>query len=122
MGLRLELMVLAIAEIVALRYYRALAEDGNDALLTDVAERILDDEQFHVPFQCRRLVVEFDSLPKRTRRPVRHAWRLLALGVIVVVAFDHGPALRACGVTRRAFVTDTLALFDDAVASVFEGD
>ncbi|MDL9946241.1 ferritin-like domain-containing protein [Gordonia sp. ABSL11-1] len=120
MGLRLELMVLAIAEIVALRYYRALADGGGDPLLSDVSERILDDEHHHVPFQCRRLVIEFGSIPKHSRRLVLHAWRLLALGVIVTVAVDHGPALRACGVTRRAFVRDTLSLFDDAAATVFQ--
>ena len=36
MGLRLELMVLAVAEVVALRYYRALADGGRDTLLVDV--------------------------------------------------------------------------------------
>ncbi|ANS32456.1 hypothetical protein R1CP_39365 (plasmid) [Rhodococcus opacus] len=34
MGLRL--MVLAVAEVVALRYYRALADGGRDTLLVDV--------------------------------------------------------------------------------------
>ncbi|WAC55533.1 ferritin-like domain-containing protein [Gordonia sp. SL306] len=121
LGLKLELMVLAIAEIVALRYYRALADGGNDELLTDVSERILDDERHHVPFQCRRLNVAFDGMRAPARILVKHAWRTLALGVVVVVAVDHGSALRACGVTRRTFVVDTMQLFDDAAASVFDG-
>ncbi|EKT77462.1 hypothetical protein WSS_A37497 [Rhodococcus opacus M213] len=36
MGLRLELMVQAVTEVVALRYYRALADGGRDTLLVDV--------------------------------------------------------------------------------------
>ena len=119
LGLRLELMVLTVAEVVALRYYRALADGGGDELLTRVSERILDDERHHVPFQCRRLAVEFRRKPRYAKRLARHAWRGLALVVAIVVAVDHGPALRACGVRRRQFVSDTMQLFDDAIATVF---
>ncbi|MGV9712718.1 ferritin-like domain-containing protein [Gordonia sp. NPDC003424] len=119
LGLRLELMVLAIAEVVALRYYRALADGGNDPLLKDVSERILDDERHHVPFQCRRLRAGVARTPALAKPAIKFAWRALALGVIVVVAIDHGPALRACGVSRRDFVVDTMRLFVDASSTVF---
>lgn len=119
LGLRLELMVLAIAEVVALRYYRVLADGGNDALLNDVSERILDDERFHVPFQSRRLREGFAHTPALARPLINYAWRALGLGVIMVVAVDHGPALRACGVTRRAFVVDTMRLFVDVTDEGF---
>ncbi len=119
MGLRLELMVLTIAEVVALRYYRALAEGGDDALLVDVSERILDDEYHHVPFQCHRLRVGFAHTSAPVRMAVVQGWRVLARAVAVVVAFDHGSALRATGVTRRAFISDTMRLFDSATAEVF---
>ncbi|CAM5730093.1 hypothetical protein SHIRM173S_10868 [Streptomyces hirsutus] len=55
MGLRLELLVLMIAEVVALRYYRALRDGTDDSLTSEVAGRILSDEQRHVPFHCERL-------------------------------------------------------------------
>lgn len=119
LGLKLEIMVLAVAEIVALRYYRALADGGVDELLGDVSERILDDERNHVPFQCRRLKLKFDGMPTIARFPIKQTWRLLALGVAVIVAVDHGPALRVCGVTRRASAADTMRLFDEAAATVF---
>ncbi|NEE41497.1 ferritin-like domain-containing protein, partial [Streptomyces sp. SID7982] len=44
LGLRLELLVLMIAEVVALRYYRALRDGAGDALTREVAGRILADE------------------------------------------------------------------------------
>ena len=69
LGLRLELMVLMIAEVVALGYYRALRDGTDDPLLTDVAGRILDDEQRHVPFHCQRLRLGFASMPSASRRP-----------------------------------------------------
>ncbi|MFI8775403.1 ferritin-like domain-containing protein [Gordonia sp. NPDC062954] len=122
MGLRLELIVLTIAEVVALRYYRALAHGGRDALLIDVAERILDDERHHVPFQVRRLRIGFHATPTPARKVVRELWRLVAVAVIIVVAVDHGPALRACGVSRRAFITDTVQIFHGVLDTVFAPD
>ncbi|WP_410632580.1 ferritin-like domain-containing protein [Amycolatopsis sp. cmx-4-83] len=113
LGLRLELMVLLIAEVVALRYYRALRDGGGDPLLTEVAARILADEERHVPFHCHRLRGEF---PKAVRALVFGAWRVLLLGVTITVAADHGRALRQLGVGRREFTVDVLAAFDAALA------
>lgn len=97
LGLRLELLVLLVAEVIALRYYRALRDGTADPLTTDVACRILADEQRHVPFHLRRL----------GRVPA--IWWALLAGTAVVVALDHGPALRRLGVTRRGFVREVLA-------------
>ncbi|WP_213249429.1 MULTISPECIES: ferritin family protein [Gordonia] len=118
LGLRLEVMVLAIAEVIALRYYRALA-DGDDALLTDVAQRILDDEHRHVPFQVDRLRAGFGDSAAGVRWIVEYVWRAMALVVTLVVALDHGPALREVGVSRRRFVGDTARLFAGVVDDVF---
>ncbi|RSM75836.1 ferritin-like domain-containing protein [Kibdelosporangium aridum] len=103
-GLRLELMVLLVAEVIALRYYRALRDGTSDPLITDVAGRILKDEERHVPFHSQRLRDTFG----RSSRIVMAAWRLLLFGTAVVVAVDHGKALRCLGVTRRAFLRDVL--------------
>jgi hypothetical protein len=97
LGLRLELLVLLVAEVIALRYYRALRDGTADPLTTEVACRILADEQRHVPFHLRRL----------GRVPA--IWWALLAGTAVVVALDHGPALRRLGVTRRGFVREVLA-------------
>ncbi|MFI7011195.1 ferritin-like domain-containing protein [Streptomyces sp. NPDC050145] len=110
LGLRLELLVLMIAEVVALRYYRALRDGAPDPLLAEVAGRILADEERHVPFHCRRLREGFARLPRPAVRLVTGGWRLLLVGAAWVVAADHSGALRRCGVTRRAFVRDTAGI------------
>lgn len=109
LGLRLELLVLMVAEVVALGYYRALRDGGADPLLREVAGRILADEERHVPFHCRRLREGFARVPRPARRAVTTAWRLLLAGASVVVVADHGAALRRCGVTRRGFVRDVVS-------------
>jgi len=108
LGLRLELLVLMVAEVVALSYYRALRDGTGDALTTQVAGRILADEQRHVPFHCDRLRQELAGLPSGVRWLVTSAWRVLVTGAAVLVAIDHGPALHALGVHRRGFVIDVV--------------
>jgi hypothetical protein len=116
LGLRLELMVLLIAEVVALRYYRALRDGTGDSLVTQVAARVLADEERHVPFHCHRLGIAFRELGQPARAALFGAWRVLLLGVTITVAADHGAALRRLGVGRREFVADVLTAFDAALA------
>ncbi|MDO0930976.1 ferritin-like domain-containing protein [Streptomyces sp. DG2A-72] len=118
MGLRMELLVLMIAEVVALRYYRALRDGADDPLTSDVAGRILADEQRHVPFHCERLHTSLAELPRPIRRPVMFLWRVLLLVVCLVVAVDHGSALRRLGIGRLRFVADVMASADAVVSAV----
>ncbi len=118
LGLRLELMVLLIAEVVALRYYRALRDGSGDRLTSEVGGRILADEERHVPFHCHRLAIGFARLPKLVRAAVFGAWRLLLAGVTMTVALDHGRALRRLGVGRLAFIADVTTLFEAALKQV----
>ncbi|MFJ3671876.1 ferritin-like domain-containing protein [Streptomyces sp. NPDC090106] len=109
MGLRTELLVLMIAEVVALRYYRALRDGGGDPLACEVAARILADEERHVPFHCDRLNVSLGELPRLVRRPVMAVWRLVLLVACAVVVVDHGRGLRRLGVGRLRFLADVMA-------------
>ncbi|MEY2241945.1 ferritin-like domain-containing protein [Streptomyces sp. BF23-18] len=118
MGLRMELLVLMIAEVVALRYYRALRDGTDDSLTTDVAGRILSDEQRHVPFHCERLHATLAELPHAMRRPVMALWLLLLLAVSLVVAADHGPALRRLDIGRLRFVADVMKSSRAVVSAV----
>ena len=119
MGLRLELMTLTVAEVVALRYYRALLEGTADAVVAEVAARILADEERHVPFQVDRLREGFGNTPLPARLACAAAWWALMVGATLVVAVDHGAALRRLRVSRRRFVADVIGLFRPLVSDVF---
>ncbi|MEU6808976.1 ferritin-like domain-containing protein [Streptomyces sp. NPDC046831] len=118
MGLRTELLVLMIAEVIALRYYRALRDGVRDPLTSEVARRILADEQRHVPFHCERLRAALAELPRPVRRPVMALWRLLLLAVSAAVAANHGRALRRLGLGRARFVADVMASSRGVVTDV----
>ncbi|MFI6514439.1 ferritin-like domain-containing protein [Spirillospora sp. NPDC050679] len=100
LGLRTELAVLLIAEVIALVYYRALRDGSRDALTRDVAARVLADERRHVPFHRHRI--------GRMPGVLARGWRLAVSAVAVVVAVDHGGALRALGISRRRFVAEVV--------------
>ena len=68
----------------------------------EVAERILDDERHHVPFQCRRLRAAFEQTSVPAQVAIEFVWRAVAFAVIVVVAIDHGRALAVCGMRCAA--------------------
>lgn len=118
LGLRLELMTLMVAEVVALRYYRALRDGTTDPVLTDIAGRILADEQRHVPFHAQRLRDGFAGLPSVARLAAAAGWWVVLFGTAGVVAIDHAPALRQLGVRPGRFLADVVALFRPIVTDV----
>ncbi|WP_063759849.1 ferritin-like domain-containing protein [Streptomyces sclerotialus] len=121
LGMRTELLVLMVAELVAVRYYRAVRDGAQDPLVSEVAALILADERRHIPFHCRRLRASLDELPGRAPRVLTMAgWRALTLGAAVFVALDHGAALRRLGVRRARFVAEVRALTGPVVADVLD--
>ena len=118
MGLRTELMVLTVAEVVALSYYGGLATDGPDPVVRAVAARIVADEHPHVQFQQQRLRAGFARSGAALRSLAFGLWWLTAIGATVVVAMDHGPLLDAIGYRRMRFVRDVLADFAKVAEAV----
>lgn len=111
MGLRTELMVLSVAETVALSYYGGLSTSAPDPVIRAVAARIIDDEHAHVRFQRHRLTSAFAESGTPLRMLAFGLWWVTAIGATLVVAVDHGGALDAIGYRRRRFVRDVLSDF-----------
>lgn len=118
MGLRTELMVLTVAEVVALSYYGGLAKAGQDAVVRAVADRIVADEHPHVRFQTDRLRTGFAASGVGVRALALAFWWLTAIGATVVVAVDHGPLLDAIGYRGGRFIRDVLADFANVASAV----
>ncbi|MFC5754317.1 ferritin-like domain-containing protein [Actinomadura rugatobispora] len=109
MGLRLELMVLMVAEVIATGFYRALHEGTRDPLTKEVAGRLLADERRHVPFHCRRMRQGLAGVPGPVRAGVLLAWRAAVAGGALVIVADHGRTLRRLGRGRVRFVREVMA-------------
>lgn len=102
-SLRTEVLVLMVAETIALTYYGALRDGISVPSLRDVFGRIHDDEVVHVDFHCQTLPPHLRRFPGWLHAVARVLWVVLVTGASVAVAVSHGRALRAMGVSRRAF-------------------
>jgi hypothetical protein len=118
MGLRTELMVLTVAEVVALSYYGGLATAAPDSAVRAVTARIVADEDAHVRFQQQRLRAGFADSGAPMRLLAFGLWWMTAIGATTVVAFDHGRLLDAIGYRRSRFIRDVLADFAKVAANV----
>lgn len=118
-SLRTEILVLMVAEVVALSYYGALAEHVSAPDLADVFARIHADEVVHVDFHSATLPGRLQRFPRPVHAVVRLAWSVLVAGAAVVVAKDHGGLLARLGVPRRRFLRQVLSDRRRVAAALF---
>lgn len=101
LGLRTKMMTLAIAEVVGIVYYRALASGVGSAALAGSLGRIANEESRHLDFQA----AFFDHAVERRPRALRGIYRFLLRGLmlaiftaaLLVLLLDHGAVLRRAG-------------------------
>ncbi|MEI9865147.1 MAG: ferritin-like domain-containing protein [Limisphaerales bacterium] len=106
LGVRFELQVLTLTELVSTGYYRMLRRHSPDGPLAAMCELILRDEAGHVAFQRDRLADE--GCPKPGLRGLW--WRIQFLacgyGAGTVLWMSHAPCLKAIGGTREEFYSE----------------
>jgi hypothetical protein len=106
LGLRTKMMTLAIAEVIGIVYYRALAGGIGSPALATCLRRIANEESRHLDFQTEFFERALALTPAWRRAPYRLLLRGLMLGVLVaalgVLLWDHRRVLRHCAVTSRS--------------------
>ncbi len=112
-SLRAEVLTLLVAEVIAIRYYGALRDGVADPAIAAVCGRIHEDELRHVAFHGETLPAYLRTMRRPARALARGLWNTLVAGTSVVVAVDHGAALRRAGCRRRDFVADVHRLRRD---------
>ncbi|MGQ0600949.1 MAG: ferritin-like domain-containing protein [Anaerolineales bacterium] len=118
-GLKLEVIILLTAEMIAKRYYRALHEGIRDPVLRTVFGQIRKDEEGHISFHCDMLNLAFASRPALLRFGVYALWQGFMQAVSLLVAIDHAPILTATGVTPFAFWHDCNGIFIQCAKRIF---
>jgi len=111
LGLRMELLVLLVAEVIAQVYYKALHDGTVDVVLRSVFAQILHDEHGHVAFHCTYLRQAFASHSPLARWLISQSWSLLFMLVCLIVISDHRTVFRAIGVTPQACWHDCMQAF-----------
>lgn len=118
LGLRTELGLFLIVESVAMGYFTALAEAAPDPVLRGIGLRIATDERNHIRFQIDRLHRGFARTPRAGKLLLGLTWTAIAAGSTAVLVVDHGPALRACGLSPARYWRDAMGEFGRAARLV----
>ena len=109
LGLRTKMMTLAIAEVVGIVYYRALANGVGSPALAVSLRRIADEESRHLDFQAAFFQHAIALLPAWQRTPYRRLLQAMMLAIfaaaLLVLLLDHGRVLRLAKADARGVVS-----------------
>jgi hypothetical protein len=103
LGVRFELTVLLLTEIVSTAYYRLLRRHGEDPALRAMCKLILRDEAGHVAFHRDRLAEAAGAGGSRYGKLWEARFRALGWAAATMLWVNHAPALRAVGGSRSEF-------------------
>jgi hypothetical protein len=111
LGLRTKMMTLAIAEVVGIVYYRALATRLGSPALSTALSRIAGEESRHLDFQAAFFERALCLTPRWVREPYRWLLRALMLSILLaactVLWLDHRALLGRVGLPPRALADQT---------------
>jgi hypothetical protein len=102
-GVRFELTVLLLTEIVSTVYYRLIRRHANDSALRSMCRLILRDENCHVAFHRDRLATAARNAQARYGTLWEIWFRALGLAAATMLWVNHAPGLRALGANGREF-------------------
>jgi hypothetical protein len=101
LGLRTKMMTLAIAEVIGIVYYRALASGVGSPALAASLRRIANEESRHLDFQAAFFAHAIALAPAWLRSPYRWALRLSMFAILgaalAVLWLDHRRVLQRAG-------------------------
>lgn len=105
-GVRFELQVLTLTELVSTGYYRMLRKYSPDGPLAAMCELILRDEAGHVAFHRDRLMSTGCPAPGARGLLWRLQFFLCGYAAGTVLWISHAPCLKALGGTRAEFYSE----------------
>ena len=109
LGLRTKMMTLAIAEVIGIVYYRALAKGVGSPALAVSLRRIADEEGRHLDFQAAFFEQAIGCVPRWARAPYRLLLQALMFSILAaalgVLLLDHGRLLFRLGATSQGLLS-----------------
>lgn len=118
LGVRFELQVLTLTELVSTAYYRVLQRHVNDVPIKAMCGLILRDEAGHVAFQRDRLIASGCS----TRGVFGALWRaqfwIFGHAAATTLWLSHGPCLTPLGASRAEYFGEVRRQFRRFIVAI----
>jgi hypothetical protein len=109
LGLRTKMMTLAIAEVVGIVYYRALAGGVGSPALAVSLRRIANEESRHLDFQAAFFEHAIQLVPGWLRTTYRRLLQAMMFAILaaalLVLLLDHGGVLRQAKANVRSLLS-----------------
>lgn len=108
-GVRFELQVLLLTEIVSAAYYRVLKRHANDQPIKDMCTLINRDEAGHIAFHLDRLAAADRSILGLSRKVWAAQFWMNGYAAATVLWISHGPCLIPLGATTEEYFQEVRA-------------
>jgi hypothetical protein len=110
-GLKTELFILLIAEIIGKCFYLQCARNLEDEKMSSAFSVIVCDEIAHLEFHTEFLRTKMERLTEPVRYLILVCWMILFYVSCFVFVADHGSALNEMDVSIRDFLRDCSSCF-----------
>lgn len=119
LGLKTEILILLIAEVVGKCFYKCVADCVDDARLQEVFAVIVVDEIAHLQFHAEFLSFRLEKLPWFVRIFAHYAWCIIFHSACLVFIIDHRQTLEALNVSPAEFIAKCSKDFQRGAAIAF---
>ncbi|HEY9784135.1 MAG TPA: ferritin-like domain-containing protein [Candidatus Obscuribacterales bacterium] len=119
LGLKTELFILLIAEIIGKCFYKSVADKVDEPLLKDIFSLIVLDEIAHIQFHTDFLANQLKNHPPNLKRIVHYGWCIIFFAACFVFVADHRASLRSLGIGSSEFISKCAAIFRRSARCVF---
>lgn len=111
LGLKTELLVLLIAEVIGKSYYKLVSKNAGNETIEEVFSLIVLDELMHLEFHTEFLSSRLKNYSMFVRSAVYRIWCFLFWMACLVFVMDHGKSLSNLGSGKKEFWIECTNLF-----------
>ncbi len=111
LGLKTEILVLYIAEIIGKSFYRVVRDNCADSDLSELFDQIVHDELGHLEFHCQYLVTRLGGLSGAVKSIVIFGWAFLFYSACCVFIIDNKNALAKLKMPMLSFLKECSNIF-----------
>lgn len=114
LGLKTEIFILLIAEIIGKCFYLLCARKLESPMLSNAFALIVLDEIAHLEFHCEFLQWQLGQLSQSARLLIYFGWSMLFCAASFVFVLDHGKTLSGLGISSKEFLVECSKTFQRA--------
>lgn len=120
LGLKTEVFILLIAEVVGKCFYKCIADKIEDRNLREVFALIVLDEIAHLQFHSQFLSMQMSNKTWLMKFIVHYVWMQIFFAALFVFIADHRKSLDALSVSSAEFVERCSREFHRSASTVFK--